>query len=289
MDAYDDFLLAKQLQGVSNATLLAYEYSIRRMLKTVGRDYKDLTTSDIRKYLVGLNVGTVSLGIYVKNLKVFFRWLVDEGYREDNPMDRIANPKSSQPLPRILDEGEICRLIDAAKRNRRDTAIILLLLDTGLRASELASLSRGDVNLDDGSLLVRHGKGNKSRYVYISPTTIRALRLYLSRRKDTDPSLFLSQRGETLNRDSLRLLVYRLSQKAGLSNGTNDRRISPHTIRRTFAVMYVKQGGDPHSLQRLMGHTSIRMSELYVNLAGRDIKEAHDRYSPVTRVIQGRR
>jgi site-specific recombinase XerD len=287
LEIYEDFILSKELQGVSANTIERYKYSIERMIREVEiTDIRDITAGDIRRWLMGRGVKPVSVGIDIKNLRTFFTWVVAEGHLNESPMDKIPNPKIPQIPPKALEENEIYRLMEAAKRSPRDTAVVLVLIDCGLRASELGSLTRDDLALDDMSLTVRHGKGGKARTVYISETTIRALRRYLRTRQDADPALFLSRQGQPLNRDSLRLLTYRLSDRAGLNNG---RRVSPHCLRATFATQYCLAGGDAHSLQRLMGHSSTRMAERYVNLVGKDVAAAHRRYSPVSRLERQRR
>jgi len=287
LEIYEDFILAKELQGVSKTTIARYGFSIEKMLmKQEADDISDITTADIRRWLMSRDIKPVSVGIDVKNLRTFFRWVVDEGYRQDDPMDRISTPRVPEPPPRALRRAEIHRLLEAAKQSPRDTAIILVLIDSGIRASELGSLTREDLDLEDLSITVKFGKGGKGRVVYICPTTARALRRYLRTRQDKDQALFLSFRGEIMNRDSLRQLLYRLSDKAGLSNG---KKISPHQLRHTFASQYALNGGDVFSLMRLMGHSTPRMASRYVALAGRDIKEIHQRCSPVSRLERQRR
>lgn len=287
LEVYQDFLLAKELEGVSPTTIQRYEFSIKRMLLEVDiDDIQDISTTDIRRWLAGREVKSVTKGIDVKNLRTFFKWAASERYRADNPMDRIPTPKVAQRPPKVLDEDEMRRLIQAAKQSPRDLAIVLVLVDCGLRASELGALERDDLDFDGLSLLVRNGKGGKPRTAFFSPTTARAVRRYLRTRKDTDPALFLSQRSEPVNRDSLRLLLYRLSDRAGLNNG---RRVSPHVLRATFATRFASNGGGAHILQRLMGHSNVATSERYVSLAGRDLAAAHRRYSPVARLERQRR
>lgn len=287
LEIYEDFVLSKELQGLSINTIERYKYSIERMIREVEiTDIRDITAADIRRWLMGRGVKPVSVGIDIKNLRTFFTWVVAEGHLNESPMDKIPNPKISQRPPKAIDDQEIRRLIQTAKTSPRDLSVVLTLLDTGVRASELGALTRDDLNFDDMSLTVRFGKGGKSRVVFFSPTTARAIHRYLRTRRDTDPALFLSRRGEPLNRDSLRLLVYRLSNRAGLTNG---RRVGPHCLRATFATQYCLAGGDPHSLQRMLGHSSTRMAERYVNLAGRDLAEAHRKYSPVSRLGRQRR
>jgi integrase/recombinase XerD len=278
-DVYQDFLLAKELQGVSQTTLDRYHYSIERLLA----DLRDpeigaVTTADVRRWLMAKTYRQISRGIDIKNLKTFFRWVLTEGYRDDNPMDRIPMPKVPEVQPKALSDDEVQRLIKTARKSPRDLAVVLVLLDTAIRASELAGIERDDIDLDRGIVTIKRGKGGKARQVYLSPITGRAVRRYLNSRKDSDPALFLSQRHEPLNRNSLRLLMYRLCDRAGIE------RHGPHSLRHTAATSLARQGCDAWSLQQILGHTDNRVSLRYIWLTSKDVQEAHRRFSPVGRL-----
>lgn len=278
LEVYEDYLLAKQLQGLSPTTLERYRYSVRNLLADLGEmDIADITPADIRRWLGAKTYSDVSRGIDIKNLKTFFRWVQDEGYREDDPMTRIPMPKVADPEKRALMEDEVASLIEAARKSsKRDLSIVLTLTDTGMRASELAGLERHDVNLDGLSVRIRNGKGGKERAAFVSPVTTRAIRRYLVTRRDSDPALFLTNRGLPFNRDSLRLLLYRLSTRAGIGQ------VGPHCLRHSFATSLARQGCDAWTLQSLLGHADNRVCLRYIHLAGRDLQEAHKRYSPVS-------
>jgi site-specific recombinase XerD len=281
MDIYEDYLLAKQLQGLSPTTLERYEYSVKRLLTDLDkRDIADITAADIRRWLGTKTYSDTSRGIDIKNQKAFFRWAKREGYREDNPMARIPMPKTSDPEKRALDEAELSKLIETARKSgKRDLAIILTLVDTGMRASELGALERHDLDLDQLTVRIRCGKGGKERVAFISPLTNRAIRRYLASRRDSDPALFLTNRGIPFSRDSLRLLLYRLSLRAGIG------KVGPHCIRHSFATFLARQGCDAWSMQSLLGHADNKVCLRYIHLSGRDIQEAHKRYSPVALVM----
>lgn len=193
-------------------------------------------------------------------------------------MERIPTPKLPDVSPKALSDDEVQKLIKAARNSPRDIAVVLTLLDTGIRASELGALERSDIDIDRGILQIRHGKGGKSRQAFMSPITCRAVRRYLSNRKDSDPAAFLSQRHEPLNRNSLRLLMYRLCDKAGIDKH------GPHSMRHTAATSLARQGCDAWSLQQLLGHSDNRVSLRYIWLTGKDVQEAHKRFSPVERL-----
>ena len=165
----------------------------------------------------------------------------------------------------------------------RDRALILLLLDTGLRASELCALNVGDVDLKSGQVQVKHGqaggaKGGKGRVVFLGQTARRALWRYLAARQDGQDSgapLFVGKLERRPNKGTLRQLMARLGKKAEVVN------CHPHRFRHTFGLTYLRSGGDVFTLQALLGHSTLEMVQHYARLAQVDIEQAHRRASPV--------
>lgn len=162
----------------------------------------------------------------------------------------------------------------------RDWVMILALLDTGLRANELVSLSLDNINLDDGIVKV-YGKGAKERIVPIGARVQRATWKYLQRYRSqpANPlctSLFLTRNGEPITVNRLETIIENYGRKAGIE-GT---RCSPHTFRHTFAISYLRNGGDVFSLQRILGHSSLETVRIYINLAEADVKACHRKFSP---------
>lgn len=282
--ARQDYLLAKQLQGVSPRTLSDYDGGTRQFVEYLEDNDLPLTTANIRQFLSILDgVGLVTLGIRIKVLRTFCRWLHAEGYLKTDVMAPIPNPKVPTVFPHVLPEDDIRKLIQVAKKKPRDLALVLLMLDTGARASECCNLSLDDVDLEARSLLIRNGKGQKERYVFFSDTTSRAISRWLAYRPADafDDALFISKRTcMRLNRNSLAMVIKRLGQRASIKGV----RVSPHTLRHSFATQWIRNGGDVHSLQKMLGHTTVRMSEKYVHLVNADVSELHRRYSPVGRL-----
>ncbi len=165
---------------------------------------------------------------------------------------------------------------------KRDRALILTLLDTGLRASELCALKIGDVDPKTGKVQIKHGllggaKGGKGRTVYLGKAVRRALWLYLSSRddgEDPDAPLFIGKFNRPMNRDVLRQVIASLGEKAGVKN------CHPHRFRHTFALTYLREGGDVFTLQALLGHRSLDMVQHYARIAEIDIERVHRRASP---------
>jgi site-specific recombinase XerD len=289
--ATSDFLLAKQIEGLSKNTLGEYSTKTARFaafLSQVGiHDVEDVTAHHVRQYLASLEgCSSVTVGIHVKILRTYFRWLVRNAYLESDPMEMIPTPKVPRIFPYVLSEDEVAELLAVARASDRDHAILLLLLDTGVRASELCDMTVDGISLATRSARV-YGKGQKERTVFYSDVTARAVARWLTVRDPADlvDNLFVGRTGQPLTRSGMLQLVRRLGRKAGIDG----KRISPHTLRHTFATLYVKEGGDAHSLQQMLGHTTTKMAEAYVNLVGRDIAEAHRKYSPVGRLERRRK
>ncbi len=231
--------------------------------------------------------GTVKT--YHRILRAFFNHLVTEGELDASPMERIPPPidRPDQVVPFTLEQ--LAALIQAATRGnnpKRDEAILLLLLDTGLRATELCDLLVSDVDFDGGAVLVRDGKGGKSRTVPFSAHTKKSLFQYLREApRDVHQALFLADRGGgaggaggAMTRHGLRFLINRLAKRAGISG----KRLCPHTMRHSFAVVFIGNGGNVASLQMMLGHTTAKQSLAYVNMANADVQAAHRAFSPVS-------
>lgn len=220
---------------------------------------------------------------YHGHLRTFFRWVVEEGRLDASPVERIPVPTSRADQIQPFTQDHVYALLAAAKRltyPRRDSAILWFLLDTGVRASELCGIRRKDVDFQ-GKRCTILGKGNKHRTVAFGGTTAKALWNYLKDDpRDEDDPLFISERGEPLTRSGLLQLVARLGKGAKIEAV----RCSPHTFRHTFAVEFLRAGGNVFTLQQLLGHTDLKMTNRYVALAQADIEAQHRKYSPADRL-----
>lgn len=231
-------------------------------------------------------------------MRSFWRWAVAEGYAERQIMDGIRPPKAEQPLIEPFSEEDVramlkaCRLSaswystrggrDTATRRPtalRDRAILLFLVDTGVRASELCDLRFEDVNLEAGTATIQHGKGNKKRHVSFGKRTRQAIWRYWAEREDLGEKARVFATvldGERpLERRVLGRLCTRIGQRAGV------RHAFPHRYRHTFAITFLRNGGDIFSLQELLGHTDLDMVRRYLAIATSDTERAHAQASPV--------
>ncbi len=224
---------------------------------------------------------------YFVYLDGLFRWAVKEEQLQRSPMERLKAPTvpavNVQPFT-----GEQLKVLQKAakqsKNPRRDEAIILLLLDTGMRASEICNLRMSDLDMEGRKATVL-GKGNKFRTVFFGSSANRALWQYLREKsRDKDDPVFISDRGdkagECFTRSGLLQLMERLGAAAELQNV----RCSPHTFRHTFAVAFLRNGGNSFTLQQMLGHTDLKMTARYVRLAQADIENQHRQFSPADRL-----
>lgn len=167
----------------------------------------------------------------------------------------------------------------AACRSKRDKAVILFLVDTGLRSMEFCALTWGDVDISSGLVRVVRGKGGKARSVVIGVTTRRALLAYRRQIKpESDDPLFQTIQGRRLGGGGLRSLLVRLRERAGVH-------VSPHVLRRTFATMSLRAGMNLLNLQGLMGHATIEMTRRYVQMLDDDLIEAHRVHGPIDNIL----
>lgn len=220
---------------------------------------------------------------YYRVLRSLCNWLVEEGAIEDSPIGTLKPPRAADDQVQPFTEEQLAALERAAERTdspRRDRAALLFLLDTGCRASEVCALRISDLDFTERSCRVR-GKGDKYRTVYFGRECGRALLAYLrdGEREEAGP-VFPSLRGlkpgEALTRSGLLQIVRRLGKEARVQGV----RCSPHTFRHTFAVSFLRAGGNTFALQTMMGHVSLAMTRRYVALAGADLQAQHARFSP---------
>ena len=288
-DALDAFLIAGQARGLSPKTLAWYRMIGARFAafrEGSGADpaLAALTTGEARTWVVALQasgLAPVSVAGFVRGLKAISAWWAAEAFLAEDPLRRLARPRVPQRLIATLSPSELERLLAVARP--RERLLIGLLLDTGLRLGELADLRVGDL-LADGYLRVR-GKGNKERLVPLGSVTGARLAGYLRRGRPRPigawvDHLFLGRDGRPLSAAAIQHVLRRLGRRAGLAGV----RTNPDTFRHTFAKLYLLNGGDLFSLQRILGHTTLDMVRRYVNLDAREVKRQHASASPLDRL-----
>lgn len=246
-----------------------------------------LTPQNVREYLISLeNTGHTSGGIHAfyRTLRAFLRWYEDEAEPEDwrNPIRKVKAPKVETEILEPADIDSVYAMLDTCTGKSfsalRDKAILLTLLDTGLRAAELLNLDLADVDTIRGDVLVRQGKGRKPRTVFIGKRTRKALRAYKMVRISSADALFVTDEGERMAYWGLKKVVERRAARAGVKPP------SLHSFRRFFALEYLRNGGDIFTLQRLMGHSDLQILRRYLNQIDSDLERGHAQFGPVDRM-----
>lgn len=296
-DLVDEYCVALEVGGRSRRTIDWYRGYLDEFVGFAGRDGRsptldDLTPATSRRWLLAIQVARTSplapnsMAGRVRTLRAFGGWVQRELTLDAHPLAGLPLPKLPDVLVESLREREMRALVAAAgDRSRdpvRDRAIVLLLLDSGLRLGELVSLRVGDLDLVEGRCRVV-GKGAKERIVPMGGRSRRALRAWLMTRGASkgDTPLFIGRRGEVLSPRGVQLLVGRLARAAEIST-----RCSPHVLRHSFARAFLANGGDVFTLQRILGHspTSLQITRRYVQLLDDDVRAVHRRASPMDRL-----
>jgi integrase/recombinase XerD len=291
-----DFLAYLEFErGLSRNTLEAYRGDLLqfgRFLEERSATAVDANSADISDFLTRLATGDADhrpaspATIHRKSacLRSFYRHLRREGLRDSDPTAGLSAPRRSRKLPHVLTRGEIDRLLSQPRGTDphalRDRALLELMYACGLRASEAIGLELGDVDMEERVLRAR-GKGSKERIVPIGQAALRALRVYLERgrpgivKDGTEAHLFVNFRGGQLTRQGLYKIVRRHATGAGLAD-----RMSPHTLRHTFATHLLAGGCDLRSVQEMLGHADVSTTQLYTHLSSERLKDVYFKAHP---------
>jgi len=314
--AIQGLVLDMGARNLSEHTISDYSVTLKRLTAWCGADtlVEQITTGDLRAMLAHYSGAKVKprgairrptqklSAKTIKNmhtaLSAFWSYLVREDFVDSHVLKGRISPPKAEPEPIVpFSEEELVRILKACdyswrhepsyngktryKRptSARDRAIVMFLLDTGCRASELCGLQVDQVSLENCTAIVL-GKGNKRREVVFSRKTGSALFKYLGGRDTSgmDP-LFATRDGRTYKRENLLRLVTRLGKRAGVPS------CYPHRFRHTFAIQWIRNGGDIYTLKSQLGHRSLDMVRRYLQIAGADVRQAHLRASPVDHVF----
>src|SRR3954471_14498508 len=291
-----DFLAYLEFErGLSRNTLEAYRSDLLQLGAFLGRrgmDAVDVQHADLSAFLAELATGgegrppvsAATLQRKAACLRSFYRHLRREGALDRDPTADLRAPRKSQRLPHVLSRAEIAGLLAAPKgtdpATLRDRALLELMYACGLRASEATGLELGDLDLRHGVLRAR-GKGSKERLVPVGRQAIAAVRVYLDRGRPAlvgvsdQPKLFVNQRGGELTRQGLYKIVQRHARAAGLEG-----KMSPHTLRHTFATHLLAGGCDLRAVQEMLGHADIATTQIYTHLSAERLKDVYFRAHP---------
>lgn len=268
------FLSGKQLEGLSKITLKNYLLHLKKFAEHIKKKVEDVSTADIRVYLGHYkDQKTSTLSTKLSVLKSFFGWLTAEEILPRDPTARIKPPKKEKRLPKALSIEELEMMREACKTVRQRT-MLEALYATGCRLSEVHDLDRSDIEFNTQSCRVI-GKGNKEREVYFSFKAIYHLKKYLKGRMDIVPALIITERQpyRRLSHRGIQREISIIAKCAGIQ-----RKVSPHTLRHTFATLTLNNGADLVAVQELLGHENPATTQIYASISAERKREQHKKH-----------
>jgi integrase/recombinase XerD len=289
LDLYLDYVTVER--GLAANTRTSYSGDLRKFhafLTDRGlSSWAEVGPAEVMGYLTRLQaqgIGARTRTRLLSTLRGFFRFLVRDHHLEGNPVAHITSPRLRRHLPEVLSIGDVERLLaqpdGSTLQGQRDAAMLELLYATGLRVSELVNITLGRVNLEVG-FVVALGKGSKERIVPMGEVATASIRDYMVRarsrflRERLRDALFVTSRGRAMTRQGFWKLVRRYVLKAGIH-----KRITPHTLRHSFATHLLERGADLRSVQMMLGHADISTTQIYTHVARERLKRIHRMYHP---------
>ena len=289
MESFLDYLTFER--GLSDRTLSAYQRDLGKLFQFViprgAGGPGEIKAADLREFVYSLKdrgLAPSSIRRAISSVRSYFAFLLEEGVLEADPSERLESPRVGQTLPDVLSVEEVREMLETPDPGHamfwRDRSILEVLYATGVRVSELVELKLSNLNLEEGVCTV-FGKGAKERLVPLGSPSRRALRRYLNEvrpRLDAGKgkgTVFLNRRGEPLSRMTIWNLVRRAAGAAGIH-----RKVSPHTLRHTFATHLLEGGADLAAVQELLGHADISTTQIYTHVDREYLREVHRTFHP---------
>ncbi len=277
-------------RGLAKNTIVSYRRDIVKYLDFLEKEKLHLLESthrEVEVYLRKLREQRIAPSSIARNLvalRMFYRFLLAEGELKDDFTSLIASPTVSRSLPDVLTVAEVENLLTqingARKEAVRDRAIMELLYATGMRVSEIISLKLTDININSNYVRC-FGKGGKERIIPFGKEASSWLKKYLRSARGRfpgaglSPYLFLNRRGREFTRQGLWEVVRKWSRRGGV-----EKRLSPHTLRHSFATHLLQGGADLRSVQEMLGHSDISTTQVYTHVDQRRLKSIHSKYHP---------
>jgi integrase/recombinase XerD len=296
----NDFLNHLSLErSLSPNTVESYKIDLKRYIKFLGdekvsalEEIKEDHITKLIRQLSALGLKATSIARNLSAIKSFHKFLVREGYTESDPAGALESPKLWRKLPMVLDQHEMERLLDQSMEDAyskkgktlplhlRDKAILEFLYATGVRISELINIKRKNL-LSEVGLVRVIGKGQKERVVPIGEKAIKAVEKYLSdlrphlANQNSQDVLFLNRRGRRFSRMGVWKILRKYVNRAGIK-----KKVSPHSIRHSFATHLLEGGADLRAVQEMLGHADISTTQIYTHLDREYLKDVHKTFHP---------
>jgi site-specific recombinase XerD len=279
-DAYTDFMLSRQAMNCTPSTIQFYRYTVGVFLAWCEAHNvhapQEVTARLVRQYLAELvsrGRKDTTVWDHARAIKTMLRFWLNEGYI--TTAIKFDLPKLEKKRLLVLTPEQLQIVLQAC--NVRDRALVLFMVDSGLRRGEVCALNWADVDMTTGLVAVRRGKGGKARSSVIGARTRRALLAYRRTLADRDGALFQTAAGARFTGSGLLSIFRRLSRRTQI-------RVNPHSLRRTFVILSLRAGMDVLHLKALLGHADFAMVEHYAQMEQLDLVQAHREHSPVDRL-----
>ncbi len=290
LNAFRDYITAER--GMAKNTVLAYEGDLHKFRDWVAGgglvNYLAPTVRELTNYLGYLKENGLAAPSVARNLiatKMFYRFMRLEERVEQNAVELLSSPRLWERIPQVLSPESVEKLLQSPRNEDRfflrDRALLETLYATGSRASEVVNLQLADLHLDS-SFCKCTGKGSKQRVVPLGTPAISSLRIYLqdlrpvlTQADKENPWVFVSKGGKRLTREMLWILVKKYVRRAGLNA-----KVSPHTLRHSFATHLLEGGADLRTVQELLGHANIRTTQHYTHVDRERLKAVHRQFHP---------
>lgn len=258
----------------SPETIRTYKIALNQFFTFCQKKYDEIQARDIRNWLEDMtNKGLKPRSIQMKlaAIKSFYQYCKEENKIIQNPTLRVRTPRKEDSLPYYLDKRQLALLQELTKESLRERAIVETLFSTGVRVSELINIRLEDIKWDTRQIWIRKGKGNKERFVLFTHECAERLKSYLAKREVDSKYLFSNPIGEPVSRCLVELQFRKYTKTLGF-------RVTPHTMRHSFAAHLAEKGMDFTYIQELLGHVNINSTRIYTRLVNQARKKQFDRY-----------
>jgi len=276
-DAYTDFILSRQAMNCTPSTIAFYRYTAGFFLAWAERQGitrpDEVTARYVRQYiaeLVDSGKADSTAWDHGRAVKTMLKFWHEEGYLPQ-PV-KFELPKIAKKRLPVLSVSELQQILKVC--NTRDKAVVLFMADSGLRRAEVCALNWSDVDMQNGLVKVRQGKGRKDRSAVIGATTRRAILAYRRTLQDREGLMFQTQTGTRFTGSGLLTIFRRLTKRTGIH-------VTPHALRRTFVILSLRNGMDVLHLEAMLGHANLEMVQHYAQMVDDDLLQAHKQHSPV--------